>query len=215
MVAPRAASRSARRALRRAQGGSIVAGMAKQKTRVDRIEAPGPDGGALERVPIDSLTLDPRNARMHNTRNIEAIKASLQRFGQVKPIVIDRESVVLAGNGTMLAARELGWTSVAVVRTHLAGADARAYAIADNRTAELAEWDEVALTDLLQSLRDIDEQLLAATGFDASAIEDLAGQEAGPEDFPEASDDIQTNTKCPRCGFQWSKGGGNQQSAGE
>lgn len=79
--------------------------------------------------------------------------ASLRRFGQQKPIVVDANGIIRAGNGTYEAARRLGWTEIAVTRTGLAGSEATAYAIADNRTAELAAWDEVGLAETLRSLQ--------------------------------------------------------------
>ena len=59
-------------------------------------------------VPIDSLTPDPANVRRHPDNNLEAIKASLKRFGQQKPIVVDSADVIRAGNGTWAAAKALG-----------------------------------------------------------------------------------------------------------
>lgn len=102
-------------------------------------------GLTVEMVPVVDLALDPANVRKHGPRNLDAIKASLLRFGQQKPIVVDGDGVVVAGNGTLAAARDMGWRDIYVVRTDLVGADAVAFAIADNRTAELAEWDEEAL----------------------------------------------------------------------
>jgi ParB-like chromosome segregation protein Spo0J len=105
----------------------------------------------IEKAQIGALSLDPANVRKHGARNLDAIKASLRRFGQQKPIVIDAKGVVLAGNGTLQAAKELGWVEIDIVRTALEGTQATAFAIADNRTAELAEWDE-KLGDVLQAL---------------------------------------------------------------
>ena len=116
----------------------------------------------IETVAIALLLQDPANVRRHSPRNIQAIKASLQRFGQQKPIVIDAAHVVRAGNGTLEAARQLGWTHLQVIRTALTGADAVAYAIADNRTAELADWDAEALA---QQVRSLDGPLQQAAGF--------------------------------------------------
>jgi len=93
--------------------------------------------------PVADLVLDPNNARAHDERNLEAIATSLARFGQQKPIVVAPDGTVLAGNGTLAAAKHLGWSEIAAITTDLKGADARGYAIADNRTAELAEWDMV------------------------------------------------------------------------
>jgi phage gp29-like protein len=99
-------------------------------------------------VPIDSITPDPRNARKHGERNSKAIADSLKGHGQVKPIVLDADGVILAGNGTYAAALELGWKFIAAVKTPLRGVEARAFAIRDNRTAELATWDAQELTEL-------------------------------------------------------------------
>jgi site-specific DNA-methyltransferase (adenine-specific) len=123
-----------------------------------------------ETVSIDSLSFDPANVRKHGERNLATIKASLLRFGQQKPIVVDANGVVRAGNGTLAAAKALGWKEIAVVRSALAGSEATAYAIADNRTAELAEWDEDALAETLSALQCEDEALLDAAGFDSAEL---------------------------------------------
>ena len=57
----------------------------------------------VERVPLDSITPDPANVRLHSDTNLDAIKGSLARFGQQKPIVVDQQGLVRAGNGTLLA----------------------------------------------------------------------------------------------------------------
>ncbi len=134
----------------------------------------------VEDVPVDSLHNDPSNVRKHGEQNLAAIKASLARFGQQKPIVVNREGVVVAGNGTLMAARALGWRTVKAVRTGLEGAEATAFAIADNRTAELAEWDEGALQQQLAAIAIEDEELLAATGYDEKELARLAAA-AAPE----------------------------------
>jgi ParB family chromosome partitioning protein len=108
----------------------------------------------FETIAVADLSLDPSNVRKHSRRNLDAIKASLRKFGQQKPIVVDAKGIVLAGNGTLTAAQELGWTEIQIVRTELAGVEATAFAIADNRTAELAEWEEDKLNAVLKSLRD-------------------------------------------------------------
>jgi len=140
----------------------------------------------IERRSFADLSSDPANARKHNDRNIEAIIASLRRFGQQKPIVIDSTGVVRAGNGTLEAAKRLGWDSIDCVVTSLKGSDAAAYAIADNRTAELAEWDEDVLAAQLNGLLTEDEEIALAAGFTAEEIEALV---ALSEDDPEINED--------------------------
>lgn len=145
-------------------------------------------------TPIADLKMDPANVRKHGPRNIETIVASLQKFGQQKPIVIDKNGVVVAGNGTLAAARQLGWSSIDAVRTGLEGSQATAFAIADNRTAELAEWDTDALAQTLAALQIEDEELARMTGFDDAAIKELIDDAAGAtevteDDVPEPPDD--------------------------
>jgi site-specific DNA-methyltransferase (adenine-specific) len=127
----------------------------------------------LIQVPIGELTIDPANARKHSKRNLDSIAASLKRFGQQKPIVIDKAKVVRAGNGTLQAAISLGWETIGCVMTELTGPDAMAYAIADNRTAELAEWDDPVLKATLESLEDFDKELLDACGYTSEELDEL------------------------------------------
>lgn len=98
-------------------------------------------------IEIRDLTPDPRNARQHDERNLAAVVRSLEEHGQVKPIVVQLRSdkgasnVIRAGNATTAAASRLGWTHVAAVVLDVKDKEARAYALRDNRTADLAEWD--------------------------------------------------------------------------
>lgn len=118
---------------------------------------------------IATLTPDPANARKHGARNLETIAASLRQFGQVKPIVVTEGGQIIAGNGTVEAARTLGWTHVAATR--FANVEqARAYALADNRTAELADWDIDLLKSQVDELAALDFDV-ASLGFDTSDID--------------------------------------------
>lgn len=143
-----------------------------------------------ESVEISSLSCDPSNVRAHDSKNLEAIKASLQRFGQQKPIVIDERGIVIAGNGTLTAARALGWQSINIVKTELLGAEAMAFAIADNRTAELAAWDDQALVQQLSALHLEDEALLDAAGFTDAELEALVNETTGLKEGKTDADDV-------------------------
>jgi len=136
------------------------------------------------RVRLDDLTTDPSNVRTHGERNLETIKGSLRRFGQQHPLVVDSNNVVVAGNGRLEAMRSEGWEDCLVIRTKLDAADRTAFAIADNRTSELAEWDTEGLAQALEGLGLLDEDLLAAAGFDdvemAEVIEGLGEEERAP-----------------------------------
>src|SRR5687767_9389559 len=139
----------------------------------------------IQRRPLAALQLDPANVRRHGPDNLSAIKASLTRFGQQKPIVVDRRGIVIAGNGTVQAARDLGWTEIDVVVTDLAGTEAVAFAIADNRTAELAEWDDDSLASVLAALKAEDDALLEVAGFSDDELNKLIASAA-----PEAAQDV-------------------------
>lgn len=140
----------------------------------------------IVRLDVAKLSNDPANARKHDERNIAAIVASLRRFGQQKPIVVDSTNVVRAGNGTLEAARVLGWDKIDAVVTDLSGSEATPYAIADNRTAELAAWDEEILAAELNGLLADDADLLDAAGFTEEELEALL-KDVEPE--PEVVED--------------------------
>jgi hypothetical protein len=145
-----------------------------------------------ELVPINDLTPDPANARKHGERNLSAIIDSLRAFGQQKPIVVDRRGVVIAGNGTLEAAKRLGWEEIAVVRTELDPTQATAFGIADNRTAELAEWDEDVLVSLLDSLDDETRDLLH---FDEKELEAMVPKATVEVVEDEVPDEVEPRTK--------------------
>jgi len=140
-----------------------------------------------QRVKIDTLTLDPANVRRHPAKNLDAIKASLTRFGQQRPVLVNPKGIIIAGNGTVMAAKALGWDHINIVRTDLEGSEATAYAIADNRTAELAEWDEEALAQQLAALQIEDEELMKAAGFTEAEMQQLKGAtvEVQEDEVPE------------------------------
>lgn len=114
---------------------------------------------------IDTLSCDPANARKHTDESIAMIAASLRRFGQQRPILIGSDGVVRAGNGTIQAARAIGMTEIECIISDLEGAELTAYAIADNRTAELSSWDDEILRATLQGLND-----LTGVGYDDADI---------------------------------------------
>lgn len=124
-------------------------------------------------VPIADLHPDPANARRHPERNLEAIKASLSMFGQRHPIIVQKQGMIVrAGNGRLAAAKALGWTEIAAIMVDDDNVTATQFAIADNRTAELAEWDNESLGALLEEM---DEQDREALAFSREEFEKLLG----------------------------------------
>lgn len=93
-------------------------------------------------INIDLLVPDPDNAREHGERNISDIMQSLAAFGQMKPLVVRKQGmVVMAGNGTLDAARMLGWSKMACSVMPMTDAEAAAYGLADNRSGESSTWN--------------------------------------------------------------------------
>lgn len=153
----------------------------------------------IRTIPIADLTPDPDNARIHGRDNLKALKASLDRFGQKRPILATSDLVVIAGNGTLAAAESLGWESLEVLVLPWDDRQkARAYAIADNRTAELAAWDnelvDGQLVDLVEAGVD-----MAAFGFDAADI----GAALDSDDRAGGAAEAEKAYRCPACGFRW------------
>lgn len=145
--------------------------------------------------PISSLRAATRNARTHSRKQVHQLAESIRAFGFVNPVLVDRHNQIVAGHGRVEAARKLGLSEVPVIcLDHLSPEEIRAYAIADNRLAELAGWDKQALAlefaDLVKIESDFD---VSITGFDAGEI-DLIIQ--GAEERPNVDDalpDVPTN----------------------
>ena len=95
-----------------------------------------PSALAVRRVALSAIREDPANARLHNDRNLDAIVASLQRFGQAEPLVLNaRTGRLVAGHGRLAAMRKLGWTELDITEVDLPEIEATALGIALNRTA--------------------------------------------------------------------------------
>lgn len=153
----------------------------------------------IEKINLIELKPDPENARRHSARNIEVIANSLREFGQRKPIVVSGANVIVAGNGTYEAALTLGWSELEIVRVpeEWSPEQIMAYALTDNRSAELAEWDTAILASQLRSLEDFFDY--QEFGFNPLSQE----VETPPSDFPEFKEDVETAYRCPKCSYEW------------
>lgn len=119
-------------------------------------------------VPITDLEPFPGNPRRGD---IAAIRASLQRFGQVKPILVDGKRIV-AHHHVRIAAQEEGWTHIAAIPNEFANEDeARAYLLADNRTSDLGAYRDDLLLEQLDAARKT--VGLEGTGYSEAFVADL------------------------------------------
>ena len=132
----------------------------------------------IERWPLDQLIPYVRNARTHSEDQVAQIAASIIEFGWLNPVLIDDAGNVIAGHGRLLAARKLGLETVPVIRaSHLTPLQVQAYRLADNRLAELSDWNEELLAEEFAALRDEDIDL-GLLGFDEAAIDRLLAESA-------------------------------------
>ena len=143
----------------------------------------------IELLPVESITPYARNPRKNSGVPVAKIKASLKEFGWQQPIVVDVDKVIIAGHTRYLAALELGLKEIPVhIATNLTSAQVKAYRIADNRTAQEAQWDMELLNLEIQDLKELDFNL-DLTGFDP---DELAGIELGGEPVTEGDTDSES-----------------------
>lgn len=145
----------------------------------------------IEHRLISELRLDPRNARVHSKRQIRQIARSMKVFGFIVPILADSTGKIFAGHGRYYGAQQLGMTEVPVICVdHLTPAQARAFAIADNRLTENSTWDKKLLAEHFKELAALDLTFsLDTTGFEMGEIDLLVeGLELNADD--EAADRV-------------------------
>jgi DNA modification methylase len=143
-------------------------------------------------VPCSDLMPDPANARRHPEPNLAALQGSLRVYGQRKPVVVNRRTgAIEAGNGTLQAARSLGWSHLAAVYVDDDPMTAAGFSIADNRTAELAEWDREALDKLLSEIQTDDPMLGRMLAELGGAAQRVQGR-TDPDEVPAPPDEART-----------------------
>ena len=141
-------------------------------------------------IPIGDVQPYPQNPRRGD---VDAIAESLMAHGQYKPIVVDRKTnYILAGSHTWQAMQRLKWSSVNVTYVDVDEETAKRIVLADNRTSDLASYDDSALLALLESLPDLD-----GTGFDGGYLDHLKGQIDGLETNLEALIGAQSDGALP------------------
>lgn len=147
----------------------------------------------VEYVPADAITPHPRNARQGD---LGAIGESIRVNGVYRPVIVQRSTGhILAGNHTAQAMRQAGRAEVPVVYLDVDDREALRILLADNRTADLGDYDGGALVDLLRSLPDLE-----GTGYDGDDLDDLLkglepfeSEDADPEPAPPRL--------CQACGY--------------
>jgi hypothetical protein len=143
----------------------------------------------VEEIALGQLRPYERNARTHSPAQVEQVAASVREFGWTNPLLIDEDGLIIAGHGRLAAAKLLGLAAVPCIRLlGLSDTQKRALAIADNKLALNAGWDEGLLAAELQSLGD----LQGLVGFSEDELVRLFKGHAGltdPDEAPEAPAD--------------------------
>jgi hypothetical protein len=150
----------------------------------------------IEMRPIGSVRPYDNNPRI-NDAAVAAVAASIKEFGFRQPLVVDEEGVIVVGHTRYKAALLLGMTEVPVhVARGLSPAQLKAYRLADNQTARLAEWDYDKLPLELAELQSMDFDL-NLTGFSAEELMELLAPpptdgQTDPDAIPEPPDEATT-----------------------
>lgn len=127
----------------------------------------------IERVPIDSISANPRHTRKITKPQIRGVSRSITSFRMNVPILVDRYGRIISGHVRWAALKALGHTDVLIIRLeHLSEAQAEAFAIAENRLVETGEFDEVQLGIVFKDLSQLDlDFTLDVTGFSLAEID--------------------------------------------
>lgn len=153
--------------------------------------------------PLKKLKPFQQNPRK-NDMAVDAVAKSLERFGAVAPIIVNQDYEICAGHTRYKAAMQIGRETFPVVVVDLKGDEFIGYNIADNKTGEIAEWDDKGLAVLIQGLNwnDFD---MDSLGFDGNELKEIMGQlnfSPGSLDDQGRLDEI-TPTICPKCGHSF------------
>lgn len=160
---------------------------------------------AIEYRDPGTLKLWKYNPRL-NDKAVPAVKKSIETYGFLIPIVIGPDDVVKAGNTRLKAALELGLTKIPTIRAeHLTEDELDEFALADNKTGEIAEWDLSMLTKRISLTT-----LQYVPGFDAKDLEKInaylvkEASKNSPEGLPEGpKGKSRLSHTCPNCNYTW------------
>lgn len=125
----------------------------------------------ITKVNVDTLKSPEKNVRKHNEKQIKELARSIEKFGQIRPVVIDEKNVVYCGNGLVEAAKVAGWKQVEVLKkTGMSEADKKKLMIADNRIYTLGFDDFENINSIIEEIGDFD-----IPGFDTETLEAMFG----------------------------------------
>lgn len=160
-------------------------------------------------VPVQDLHDDPGNVNVHDERNLEALRLSMERFGQPERLIVRKKDLrVFNGNGRLEVMRRIGWSKARVQFVQGSDAECMAYAVAANRTGRLSRFND---DDLHAVLADLEPGQRQAAGYNEEEFDRLL-QSLAKETPPRLEDPIdhgraRTHATCPKCGHNFAVGG--------
>ncbi len=140
----------------------------------------------VREIGIDELKPWESNPRDNDTA-VDAVARSISSFGFNVPILCDASLTIVAGHTRWKAARKLGLTQVPAIVLDLSDTQRRAFAVADNKTAEVAEWDIPKLRDILSELRE-EEVDLENLGYSGAELRKILFDDTLEDALPELSE---------------------------
>jgi hypothetical protein len=149
-------------------------------------------------IAVSDLKPYTNNARKHSEKQIIALTKSIEEFGFTLPILVDNSCGIIAGHARFEAALLLGFQELPCIRLeHFTEAQRAAYLIADNKLAEMSEWDEELLRSELGRLSDEFGMDLTLIGFsekelDAFSLGDDIEKSATEDNLPELQEEATT-----------------------
>jgi len=147
----------------------------------------------IEQIDIEQLIPYAMNARTHSDAQVAQIAGSIKEFGFNNPVLIDKDNVLIAGHGRVMAGRKLGLKEVPAIRLgHLTENQKKAYIIADNKIAMNSGWDYELLSSEVEMLSNEDFNL-DLLGFEVNELNTILGIEEEIKEVKEVSDDGNRN----------------------
>lgn len=160
-------------------------------------------GLEITSLPIGKIKLPEQSLKEHPQKQIRQIADSIQAFGFNDPVAVDENNEIIEGVGRVLAARTLGLKVIPVISLkHLNEAQKQAYRIAHNKICLNSDFNLEALRQEFEALSQLDESLLAMSGFETAEIEELMMPPFLPELDTELTEAMKqaATVICPHCG---------------
>lgn len=161
----------------------------------------------IVKVKLSEVYPDPKNARSHDSHNLEVIKNSLKKYGQYRPLVVQKSNMTIrVGNGLYQVLVNEKYEEADAVILDLTDEEATALSIMDNKSSDMSIFNEQQLAEAIQSLP---EELLTITGFTDLELAKYVESAMDEITLPETNTPIDetamavTKCECPKCGFKW------------